>query len=103
MPYNFQSIYLRWREFFNLDSDSDFLKPPLTFLRKYGGPASEYLLETNADALVARFGAWIAERGGGPFGSVADTIPVDPDRVFDRWMAHTSFSKDAQVGFPAFP
>lgn len=66
--------------------------------RKYGGPASEYLLETNADALVARFGAWIAERGGGPFGSLKkDPEPVDQQMVFDRWMAHTSFSKDAQA------
>lgn len=65
---------------------------------KYGGPASEYLLETNADALVARFGAWIAERGGGPFGSLKkDPKPVDQQMVFDRWMAHTSFSKDAQA------
>lgn len=67
--------------------------------RKYGGTASEYLLETNADALVARFGTWIAERGGGPFGSLKnESKPVDPKQVFDRWMAHTSFSKDAQAG-----
>lgn len=66
--------------------------------RKYGGTASEYLLETNADALVARFGTWIAERGGGPFGSLKnESKTVDPEEVFDRWMAHTSFSKDAQA------
>ena len=31
-------------------------------------PPSEYVLETHADAHVAKFSAWLADRGGGPFG-----------------------------------
>ncbi|CAK9095541.1 unnamed protein product [Durusdinium trenchii] len=71
--------------------------------QRFGGPASEYLLETHADALVARFDAWIAQRHGGPFGRMDGRGDGGAPReqleaaVFDRWAAHTSFSKDAQA------
>eukprot|EP00442_Polarella_glacialis_P045579 CAMPEP_0115062222 /NCGR_PEP_ID=MMETSP0227-20121206/8422_1 /TAXON_ID=89957 /ORGANISM="Polarella glacialis, Strain CCMP 1383" /LENGTH=629 /DNA_ID=CAMNT_0002447569 /DNA_START=47 /DNA_END=1936 /DNA_ORIENTATION=- len=72
--------------------------------QRYGGPASEYLLETHADALVSRFDTWVAARGGGPFGSEsAEKMKSAADEmksgngVFDRWAAHTSFAKDAQA------
>lgn len=62
---------------------------------KFGGPPSEYLLETSADELVARFDAWVAARGGGPFGGHG--LESNSPGVFDRWEAHTRFSKDAQA------
>lgn len=44
---------------------------------------------------MARFGAWVAACGGGPLGAQHVTHPEEA--VFDRWSAHTSFSKDAQA------
>jgi len=67
---------------------------------RFGGPSTEYLLETPADELVSRFGAWVSARGGGPFANRDEAFPgrsPPSQRVFDRWAAHTSFSKDAQA------
>ncbi|CAJ1367117.1 unnamed protein product, partial [Effrenium voratum] len=76
--------------------------PPTKFSPKsswrYGGPATEYLLETPADELVARFGSWVQQRGGGPFGRKEGGEGVTPAAgVFDRWQAHTCFGRDAQA------
>mmetsp|Transcript_48376 Transcript_48376/g.121915 ORF Transcript_48376/g.121915 Transcript_48376/m.121915 type:complete len:624 (+) Transcript_48376:71-1942(+) len=77
---------------------------------RFGGPPSEYVLETHADAHVARFNAWLAERGGGPFGETlaaassggaaavaAATAPPGEADLMDRWQAHTKFSPDARA------
>ena len=64
---------------------------------KYGGPPTEYLLETNADELVSRFDSWVSARGGGPFGGQGGSNSNSSPGVFDRWEAHTCFSKDAQA------
>ncbi|CAE7675320.1 PAO [Symbiodinium sp. CCMP2592] len=73
---------------------SQYFREPRTS-EKFGGPPSEYLLETSADELVARFDAWVAARGGGPFGGHG--LESHSPGVFDRWEAHTRFSKDAQA------
>ncbi|CAE7519375.1 PAO [Symbiodinium pilosum] len=65
--------------------------------QKFGGPPTEYLLETNADELVSRFDSWVAARGGGPFGFGREENQTGFSGVFDRWEAHTRFSKDAQA------
>ena len=65
--------------------------------QRFGGPPTEYLLETNADELVSRFDSWVAARGGGPFGAQHREKGGPSPGVFDRWDAHTSFSKDAQA------
>jgi len=71
---------------------------------RFGGPPSEYVLETQADAHVARFGAWLAERGGGPFAestaaaaAASAGVPPGEADLMDRWEAHTKFSPDARA------
>lgn len=72
---------------------------PLAPSDRYGGPATEYLLETHADALVARFGEWLAARGGGPFGSEESAGRPQPseEELVDRWAAHTRSHPDTRA------
>jgi len=66
---------------------------------RFGGPDSEYVLETHADELVARFDAWLTDRGGGPFGpSGEDGVgPLSDVELMDRWTMQTQSNPDMQV------
>jgi len=77
--------------------DRTFRAPAIS--HRYGGPPSEYVLETHADALVAEFDAWLAARGGGPFGmnEYGSSTPLKDEDLMDRWTRHTMFNPDTSA------
>lgn len=67
--------------------------------QRFGGPDSEYVLETHADELIVRFDAWLTSRGGGPFGPSGEDgdRPFTDAELMDRWTLTTKSNPDMQV------
>jgi len=65
---------------------------------RFGGRASEYVLETHADEFVSRFDDWLVDRGGGPFGFTegSSSKPWTEAELMDRWTAHTRLCPDSR-------